>query len=89
MTVRTNANGVMEGHGVVMVAVKSRLLLPEDGIVTVHIRVRGRVMEKQRSATKWINLASKILVVKKEDVAKVTVKVIRGRGIRMYRKILC
>ena len=65
MTVRTNANGVMEGHGVVMVAVNSRILLPEDGIVTVHIRVRGRVMEKQRSATKWINLASKILVAKK------------------------
>ena len=75
MTVSTNANGV---HGVVMVAVKSTFLLQKDGIVIVFIGVRGHVLEMQSVATKWINLASKILVAKKEDVARVTVKVIRG-----------
>ena len=80
MTVRTNAIGVVTGHLVVMVAVKSTFPLQKDGIVTVSIRVRGRVMELQSIATKWINLASKILVAKKEDVARVIVQVIRERN---------
>ena len=87
MTVSTNAIGVVTGHLVVMVAVKSTFLLQKDGIVTVSIRVRGRVMELQSIATKWINLASKILVAKKEDVARVIVQVIRE--VRQTIKMSC
>ena len=76
----TNANLVMAGYLVVMVAVESTFLLQKDGIVIVNTWVRGRVMELQSIATKWINLASKILVAKKEDVARVIVQVIRERN---------
>ena len=71
--VSTNVNGAMTEQLVVMVAVKSPFLLQKDGIVNVYIGVLGRVQVMQD----WIHIASEILVAKKEDVAKVTVQVIR------------
>ena len=73
--VSTNANGVLE---VVMVVVESTVLLQKDVNVFVNMWVFGRVMEMHMIASIWmIHIASKILVAKKEDVAKVTVQVIR------------
>ena len=62
---------------VVMAAAKSPFLLQKDGIVNVYIGVLGRVQVMQDCATNWIQIASEILVAKKEDVAVVTVKAIR------------
>ena len=66
-----------------MVAVESTFHLRKDGIVVVNIMVRGRVMDLQSNATNLIKIASKILVAKEEDVAVVTVKVIRESSIRI------
>ena len=71
-----------------MVAVESTFHLRKDGIVVVNIMVRGRVMDLQSNATNLIKIASKILVAKEEDVAVVTVKVIRERN-RVYQNSIC
>ena len=61
-----------------MVVVESTVLLQKDVNVFVNMWVFGRVMEMHMIASIWmIHIAAKILVAKKEDVAKVTVQVIR------------